>query len=271
MARFSVCIPVYNGEAFLDDALASVARQTLKDVQVVVSDNASTDGTAQIIDRWESELDIRRIRQPATVPMRDHFNRLLGYVETEAYMVLCHDDYLARADALALAQGALDAHPDVSAVYCDMEYVNERGKRLARRRFGRAGAFAGDETGRRCVATARNLFGIPLAVRRSALGDLRYDDPFLYAMDIDLSWSISRTSPAWHIAEPLIANRYSSQNSTWSMLAAARGEYLQLAKKYGLPTGPLDRLKIAATCLAVAQQRRLFGLYERLSAKASHS
>jgi len=262
--RFAVCIPVYNGAAFVARALESVADQSLTDVMVIVSDNASTDATPEILAEWSRRLTMRIIRRPRTLPMRDHFNALLDEVDTESYMLLCHDDYLASRDALAKAQAALDADAGISAVYCDLVYVNELGRSLAHRRFGREGRFRADDIGQRTLKTGRNCFGIPLAIRREALGTRRYDERFLYAMDVDLSWSLSRERPAFHIPEPLIANRYSGQNSTWSMLNSVRREYIDLATKYDRPPGRLARMKIGMTCFCVTQQKRVFSLYERL-------
>lgn len=264
MSRFAVCIPVYNGAAFVARALESIACQSHGDVAVIASDNASTDATPEILAEWSHRLPMRIIRQPRTLAMRDHFNALLDEVDADAYMLLCHDDYLASPDALAKAQAVLDADANVSAIYCDLVYVNERGRTLAHRRFGRDGRFLADEVGRLTLSTGRNCFGIPLAVRHRALGTLRYDRRFLYAMDVDLSWSMSRDRPAFHIPEPLIANRYSRKNSTWSMLNSARQEYIDLATKHDRPPGRLARLKIGATCFHVAQQKRMFSLYERL-------
>jgi glycosyltransferase involved in cell wall biosynthesis len=47
----SVVIPVLNGEDYLGDALASVASQTLKNLEIIVVDDGSTDGTAQLVAR----------------------------------------------------------------------------------------------------------------------------------------------------------------------------------------------------------------------------
>jgi glycosyltransferase involved in cell wall biosynthesis len=264
MSRFAVCIPVYNGADFVGQALASIAQQRPGDIDVIVSDNASTDATPDILASWSDRLPMRIIRRPQTMPMRDHFNALLDEVDSDAYMLLCHDDYLAAPDALAKARGALDANPDISAVYCDLLYVNEHGRQLARRSFDRDGIFEADIAGHRTLRTCRNCFGIPLAIRRSALGDHRYDQRFLYAMDVDLSWEISQDHPAFHIPEPLIANRYSRQNTTWSLLNSARHEYFDLAAKYEGAPDRLERMRITATCFQVAQQKRLFGLYERV-------
>lgn len=267
MAQFTVAIPVYNGARFIGEALESIARQDLDGVEVLVSDNASTDATPEILTQWRDRLPLRVIRRPQTMPMRDHFNALLDAVDGENYMLLCHDDYIASPDALAKARKVLDEHPEVSAVYCDLAFVNENRRPLARRRFGREGKFDVEQTGQRTLRTGRNLFGIPLAIRRKALGDLRYGDKFLYTMDIDLSWSLGETGAAWHIAEPLIANRYSAGNTTWKLLRHAHHEYIDLAAKHAQAPGPLGRARLAATCGVVALQKLVFRAYERAQTK----
>ena len=263
MSRFSVLIPVLNGADYVGEALASVAEQTLPDVRVVVSDNASSDTTPDVLEKWRDRLDLRVVRQPETLPMQAHFNALLGLAETEYYMVLCHDDYLADPEALALAVEALDADPEAVAVYCDLAYVNAKRRPLATRRFGRSGRFDADQTGRQTLQTARNMFGIPVGVRRSALGELRYDPTFHYAMDVDLSWSIARSAPSLHIPRPLIANRYRDGNATWALISKAEREFVDLARKYEVPLTGFDHAKLRARIAWVNQQKRLFGLYGR--------
>ena len=263
LASFSVCIPVYNGSAFLGELLASIAEQDLTGVEVIVSDNASTDETPRILEEWSMKLPLRVIRQPKTLTMPENFNALLDAVSTDAYALICHDDYFARPNALSKARQVLAENPEVSAVYCDLLYVDEHRRPLARRRFGRSGPFSGDQVGRQTLRTARNCFGIALATRREALGDLRYEDDFVYTMDVNLSWAVSRKRPAFHLAEPLIANRYSGTNNTWRLLKKAPQEYIDLTKKYVGEPGPLERARIGLVCTFTAAQRLLFHLYER--------
>jgi len=265
MSVFTVCIPVYNGVNFLEEALESVAKQTLDGVKVIVSDNASNDGTSDILDRWKGKLDLNVVRQAKTLPMLDHFNAVLDLVDTEFYMILCHDDYLAAPTALARAYAVVQDNPEVVSVYCDLEYVNPQRKRLALRNFKRSGVFEGVTVGRESIRTARNLFGIPLAVRRSKLGGLRYDPDFYYAMDLDLSWAISQGGKCYHIDAPLIANRYGDTNATWSMVTWSKKEFYALAAKYNVPMNGLARLKFSLVNFMVIQQKRIFGAYVKFS------
>ncbi|MFZ3581676.1 glycosyltransferase family 2 protein [Loktanella sp. DJP18] len=264
MSSFSVLVPVLNGAEHIGDALNSVANQTHGNLRVVVSDNASTDATLELLDSWRDRLDLKVIRQPETRPMQEHFNAILDQVRTDHYMLLCHDDYLAQPDAVALADQALIDHPDIPAVYCDLEYVNADKRRLATRRFPRGALFAADTAGRETLRTARNMFGVPIGVRRSALGDLRYDPRFHYTMDVDLSWAMARGQMLVHIAQPLIANRYRAGNTTWQLLNKSRGEFLALHDKYGIPLNPVEHVQLSARIWAVNQQKKIFGLFGRM-------
>lgn len=264
MVRFSVLIPVYNGANFLNESLQSIADQTLDNILVIVSDNASTDDTAQILESWKNRLNIQVVTQAKTLPMQDHFNAVLDLVETEFYMLLCHDDYLANPNAIQLAQDALSDAPDIAAVYCDLVYVNEKRRRLASRVFPRGSLFSANDAGRKTLSSARNQFGIPIGVRRSKLGDLRYDPQFHYAMDVDLSWALSRNETALHIPKPLIANRYGQTNMTWKLLKSSLNEFKKLSAKYDVKISMLGHLKLRLVTFLVGQQKRLFGVYVRL-------
>ena len=54
----SVCLPVYNGELYISDAIASVLQQSFEDFELIIWDNASTDSTAEICHEF-IDLDNR--------------------------------------------------------------------------------------------------------------------------------------------------------------------------------------------------------------------
>src|SRR3954447_12026360 len=63
--RISVIVPVYNVEAYLAECLESLAGQTFRDLEVVMVDDGSTDGSAAIAERFaERDPRLRLIRQP---------------------------------------------------------------------------------------------------------------------------------------------------------------------------------------------------------------
>src|SRR5215468_4385449 len=74
----SICLPVYNGENFIGEAIESIVAQTFEDIELVISDNASTDGTAEIC-RLAAARD-RRIHY-----FRAEINRGLAWNHNRAF------------------------------------------------------------------------------------------------------------------------------------------------------------------------------------------
>src|SRR4051794_16721627 len=65
MPRVSVVVPMYNVEAYVEDCLRSLAQQTLFDLEVVMVDDGSTDGTAAIARRFaDRDTRFRLVSQP---------------------------------------------------------------------------------------------------------------------------------------------------------------------------------------------------------------
>ena len=61
----SVIVPVYNAAAFLDQCLASIVGQTYRNLEILVVDDGSTDGSAEMCDRWAGRDErIRVTHQP---------------------------------------------------------------------------------------------------------------------------------------------------------------------------------------------------------------
>jgi glycosyltransferase involved in cell wall biosynthesis len=76
MIRVSVGVPVYNGEKYLAQALGSLLAQSFKDFEIIISDNASTDRTAEISRAYEAkDPRIRYYRNDQNIGAALNFNR----------------------------------------------------------------------------------------------------------------------------------------------------------------------------------------------------
>jgi glycosyltransferase involved in cell wall biosynthesis len=93
--RISVCIPVRNGGAFLPLAVDSVLSQRCDDMELIVVDNCSTDGTAQWLERRSAEVKkISFFRNDVDIGLARNFNACLAYATGEYVKFLCADDLL---------------------------------------------------------------------------------------------------------------------------------------------------------------------------------
>ena len=78
MAGVSVCVPTYNAGSYLEEALSSALAQTCRDIEVLVVDNCSTDGTQAMVTELAShDARIRYVRNSTNFGMVANFNRCL--------------------------------------------------------------------------------------------------------------------------------------------------------------------------------------------------
>ena len=111
--RLSIGLPVYNGKEYLAEALDALLGQTYTDFELIISDNASTDGTAEICRHYEKEDPrVRYFRQPRNVGLAPNHNFVVEKARGELFKWASNDDLYAR-DLVERCVDALDKYPDV--------------------------------------------------------------------------------------------------------------------------------------------------------------
>ena len=112
----NIGIPVYNGQEKIEKALYSLLNQTYRNIQVLISDNASTDNTHEICERICAEDErASYLRQPVNLGLIPNFNAVLDRAQGVYFMWLGHDDSLSE-DYIEACVETLDENPDVSLV-----------------------------------------------------------------------------------------------------------------------------------------------------------
>ncbi len=110
MSEISVALPVYNGSQYLAQALESVLAQDFSDFELVVSDNCSTDETAQILEEYvRRDRRIRVSRSRRFLAQQENVNRAVGLCAGPWVKLLCHDDLL-HPNCLRALHEALATH-----------------------------------------------------------------------------------------------------------------------------------------------------------------
>jgi glycosyltransferase involved in cell wall biosynthesis len=111
--RLSVGLPVYNGKHYLPGSIEALLGQTYTDFELIISDNASTDGTAEICESYaKQDSRIRYIRQPRNIGLSPNHNFVVREARGEMFKWAAADDLYGR-DLLRCCVGALDEHPGV--------------------------------------------------------------------------------------------------------------------------------------------------------------
>lgn len=121
----SVIIPVYNSERYLDRCIEGVLRQSYRELDVLLIDDGSTDGSGAICDRW-AEKDVRiRVIHKENGGVAKARNTGLDAAVGEYISFVDSDDYTS-VDMIQNLFQALKAN-DADISICNIQYVDETG------------------------------------------------------------------------------------------------------------------------------------------------
>lgn len=124
LVRTSVVLPVYNGAAFLGEALQSLARQTEPDFEVVVVDDGSTDGTAALLESVAGRDSRLRVVRQEHAGIVTALNRGLAEARGK-YIARMDADDLSRPERLRCQADLLDQNPEIGLVGSRVEYLGD--------------------------------------------------------------------------------------------------------------------------------------------------
>jgi glycosyltransferase involved in cell wall biosynthesis len=123
----TIGLPVYNGEKYLAETIEALLAQTYTDFELIISDNASTDGT-EAISRCYAERDerIRYVRQPENAGASANFNYTFrmargAYFKWSAADDVCAPEYLQRC------LDVLERDPAVVLCYTRAKAIDRNG------------------------------------------------------------------------------------------------------------------------------------------------
>jgi glycosyltransferase involved in cell wall biosynthesis len=128
LAALDIGLPVYNGENYLSEALDSLRAQSFEDFTLFISDNGSTDRTAQICERHAAaDKRIRFTRSKVNRGAAWNFNTVFNQGQAEFFKWAAHDDlhdpsYVARCLAI------LRDNPAVVLCYTGARYIDGEGR-----------------------------------------------------------------------------------------------------------------------------------------------
>lgn len=167
----SIGLPVFNGEAYLEEAIRSVLAQTLDDLELVISDNASTDRTAEICRDWAAtDRRVRYVRNPENLGAAPNYNRTFAESRGRYFKWLAHDDRL-RPGYLATTVAVLESDPSIVLCNTTVDYIDERGAPLGHYAspLGLAAAARPSERFAALVLRSHSCVDFFGTIRRSAL------------------------------------------------------------------------------------------------------
>lgn len=116
----SVAMATYNGAAYLEEQLRTIYAQTWRKIEVVVSDDASTDATPDILERYAASHGLRFATQNSRVGLVENFGRALSMAEGDFIALADQDDVWEATKIKRLLAAAGDGS---MLVYCSPQRV----------------------------------------------------------------------------------------------------------------------------------------------------
>jgi len=220
----SICVPAYNHGAFIAEALESALAQSFGDIEVIVSDNRSTDDTRAVVEPLQRrDPRVRYEPAPEHLPMQANFNRCLELARGEYVKFLSADDLLETSCVERLL-GVLQGRPKVTLAACARRTFGGGSVRTRVLRYADGeGACSGQAAIRRCFFLG-NLIGEPTVVmfrRADAQGgfSLRY----LQLVDLEMWFRLLEDGEFSFTSEVLCSIREHGDQATRRSLASGRG------------------------------------------------
>lgn len=170
--KISILTAVYNAAPYLEKCLDSVMAQTHGDFQLVCIDDASTDGSWEILRRYAADSRVVLLRNESNEGQARARNRGIACADGDIVTMLDSDDWLA-ADALEIVNRTFLENPQTDSVLFEIESVFPDGSRT-RWKYGTDGKiFRGEEACRFSIDW--RIHGV-YASRRELFVRYPYDD-----------------------------------------------------------------------------------------------
>lgn len=220
-ALVSIVVPAYKNADYIAETLDSILAQTYRELEVIVADHASPDGTKDVLERYDDPR-LTVVDTPAGGGAPANWNRV-SQLATGTYVKLVCGDDLLRPTAIAEQVAALEANQSAVLSACQRDMIDARSQVFARARgLGRLdGLVRGDVAVRATVRSGTNLFGEPMCIlmRRDALERAGWwDASKAYYIDAASYARVLALGDLVALRRPLAAFRVS--DSQWSVRLA---------------------------------------------------
>lgn len=199
----SVIMPVYNVENYVSTAVQSILDQTFENFELIVIDDASTDKTFDIINRFKDQRIIK-LQNKANIGIANTLNKGLKLAQGEFIARMDGDD-VSKPDRFNKQLNFMKSNPELIISGTHMDLINNNGvfTKLQKKKIGL-------EEIKIALFFGHTALAHPSIIIRKQLLDsfyLRYDSAFRYAEDFDLYCRSIQYAPIDNLEESLIQYR----------------------------------------------------------------
>jgi len=214
--KVSVLIPTYNYARYLPEAIESVLGQDFQDFELLISDDCSTDNSAEVIARYAArDSRIHFQIHPKNLGMVENWNWCLSQARGEYIKFIFGDDKLLSPSAIGKMAALMENDPAISLVSTASNVIDARSAAIETRNNFQPCIYDGKIVIVRCLEQPANLIGEPtLVMFRKEQAARGFDARYRQLADLEMWFHLLDNGKFAHLGEPLCAfRRHDSQQT----------------------------------------------------------
>lgn len=210
--RVSVLMSVYNGKAYLREAVESILSQSFTDFEFIITNDGSTDGTLDILKEYAAkDKRIQIVNNPKNIGLTKSLNEAILKARGE-YIARMDADDISYPDRLKLQVEFFNSHPSYGLVGAWGIEIDDKGNEVNRRKLPTK-----PEELMRALIIYNPFFHSSIMIRKSVFQEVGvYNGMWRYAQDYELYFRISTLYDIANLPIFLTAQRRSSLSVTES-------------------------------------------------------
>ena len=210
----TVLMPVHNGAAYLSEAIDSILRQSLRDFELLIVDDASTDKSVAIIEHYKDPR-IRLLRSSERLKLSGALNLGLNHARCD-YVARMDSDDVSLPRRLEIQVRYMNRHPEIGMCGAWIRYFGGPSRAVLKRPVGC------EEI--RAFSLVDTPFAHPTVMLRRSMMDqhqLRFDGSYYPTEDFELWTRAMRCFPVENLPQVLLQYRvhgWSLTGSDWTKM-----------------------------------------------------
>jgi glycosyltransferase involved in cell wall biosynthesis len=235
----SVCIPSYNTGPYIGRMLDSTVNQSYKNIEILISDNASTDNTEHVVKSF-NDPRIHYHRHETHLGPEDSYNRCVA-LSSNGLMAVYHSDDVYDKRIVQSQVDFMAQHPDCGAVFALADKIDEKGRHIGDfpvpRRFKKGGIFYLYGILRTLLVYGYTpLITASVMLRRSVVdpSGLFNSKQYGKAADTEMWFRILKKYPVGILGQRLVHYRIrkSQGSNMYNYLRTTEADFLRVAEDY---------------------------------------
>ena len=201
LPSISICVPAYKRTDYIKRLLDSVATQTYKNFEVIITDDSPDSDIHKLCDSYTHLFELRYVKNPLNLNTPENWNEAVRHARYEWIKIMHDDDWFATPDSLLLFAESIVSNP--KAQFFFSAYANVYDSSNCLQYMPLSPIWKQLLGGNAEILISKNVIGPP-SVTLYKKNDLIYDAKMKYVVDIDF-YTRYLEDAQWHyINKPLI-------------------------------------------------------------------